>query len=414
MQAQVVGPNTERAAAIKRTRFKKSKIRKAVAIITILLLLCVLIALLFRIIINTTTQSLALKQSPCGIWYSDAGPAVGELGNGINAVSAISKDDVWMVGSKRSMWGVLGEDQVLTIHWDGQQFNDNSPSIRGHLEAVSALDSDNVWAVGNNDKRELIIHWDGKHWNTADIPNAGSTTYALMSIKAVADDNVWVTGRSVINSYEWHTLILHWNGIDWTSSQISGLGNADSTLYSIDAIAANDIWAAGETSDPSSSSSGTLTNTHPLLAHWDGASWSAYTIYNVDGSLSVISASSANDVWSGGSAGGPLLLHWDGKRWNTISNTSLSMFEPIQALTAASPDNVWIAGAYWGDELAIAHWDGTKWSRILGPKPKIQTDFRAMTVDHEGNVWAGGFAYNNEDDWIYYALTARFIPNSCQ
>jgi hypothetical protein len=55
-------------------------------------------------------------------------------------------------------------------------------------------------------------------------------------------------------------LIEHWDGSQWSLVAPPAVGN--STLYGVDALASDDVWAVGGAHGDS------------LVEHWDGTGWS--------------------------------------------------------------------------------------------------------------------------------------------
>src|SRR5262245_44595364 len=81
----------------------------------------------------------------------------------------------------------------------------------------------------------------------------------------------------------------------------------------MDAVAPNDVWAAGFTTSPT---------TTPFVMHWDGSQWTSIDSFrSLNGTVRTITAYSANDVWVAGQGGSsyPTLYHWDGTSWSPVS-----------------------------------------------------------------------------------------------
>src|SRR6478672_862387 len=146
---------------------------------------------------SMSEQSLPHGCSPA--WYVVPSQDVGANENNLYSVAAIGPNDVWAVGS------YTGTGRYLTLieHWDGGQWNIvPSPSPGGYnnfLVGVSAVASDDVWAVGsyNNDSfysthHLLTIHWDGMQWNEVPNPDPGGNyENYLTAVDARASDDVW-------------------------------------------------------------------------------------------------------------------------------------------------------------------------------------------------------------------------------
>ena len=74
--------------------------------------------------------------------------------------------------------------------------------------AVRALAADDVWTAGvaelaaETQPRGLILHWDGKRWQSYTLP-AGAGKLDAIAFSAAGDG--WIAGQD----------LLHWNGSDW-------------------------------------------------------------------------------------------------------------------------------------------------------------------------------------------------------
>ena len=83
-------------------------------------------------------------------------------------------------------------------------------------------------------------------------------------------------------------------------------------LYAVTALAANDVWAVGEFTNPIS---------RTLALHWNGSSWAHVPTPTGDGysHLYGVTALASNDVWAVGDDGNSTLaLHWDGSQWTRV------------------------------------------------------------------------------------------------
>src|SRR5207249_2791426 len=98
-----------------------------------------------------------------------ASPNPGSMFNNLMAVSTVSTNDVWAVGSYRNSGG---PDQTLVEHWNGTQWtvvpSPNSEPSYNYLFGVAVVAANDVWAVGTYNGyggRTLILHWDGAQWS---------------------------------------------------------------------------------------------------------------------------------------------------------------------------------------------------------------------------------------------------------
>ena len=267
---------------------------------------------------ETTTQPLILHYDGSN-WSIVPGPVVTGTWAGLDAVTAIAPDDVWVVGS---IAGVSYRDQQPYIaHWDGEEWTVfDSPTGDGdssHLSAVDAISANDVWAVGydrdvkGNYVTPLIVHWDGSTWSAVPNPSYTTGAHELNGLKALAANDVWAVGRE-----DNMALIEHWDGSTWTKVAATGPDAPWYALIQIDGAAPDDLWAVGGVTyedDPAHS--------RPLLMHYDGSTWSVapndlneyYYFYP----LSDVSVLSNYEAWATGVTAvndhlQPLMLRYSG------------------------------------------------------------------------------------------------------
>jgi hypothetical protein len=215
-------------------------------------------------------------------------------GNVLNAVAAVSSNDVWAVGWYQS--GPTGQEGgALTMHWDGAHWTVIPNPSRGTLYGVTAISSNDVWAVGE----QSILHWNGTSWSVVSFPPPPGDSYQILKgISAVSASDIWAVGYSqsaYFYGYRYYPLAYHWDGTRW--NLIPNAGNIDEYFHAVDAIAANDVWAVGDNGQ---------------TQHWNGANWSrvAAPVPGLGGRFNGIAAASASDVWAVGS-------YSNGNQWLT-------------------------------------------------------------------------------------------------
>jgi len=171
-------------------------------------------------------------------------PLQGASGDMLLDVEAIAPDDVWMVGR---WFRFLPSDAVIwpgvAMHWDGSSLEVFeppliSPTAAQQLNAVSAVTTNDVWAVGSGGGDEsYIFHFDGTDWSHVPGPVPG-TSRVLGDVVALAADDVWA-GGFYSDAGGTHPLMLHWDGSSWTQVA-SPAGGSDFA-----AIAPDDIFTVG-------------------------------------------------------------------------------------------------------------------------------------------------------------------------
>jgi hypothetical protein len=228
--------------------------------------------------------------------------------NELRSVTALSANDAWAVGYRG---GTQNETplETLILHWDGSSWRQvpgpNIPGGANQLSAITAISANDIWAVGSVGGAPLAIHWDGNAWSV--VPTrvgSGLSTERFTAISGTASNDIWVVGQGQgIFTNRTSAHIRHWDGTRWTqrvcyASSASnppqgyeGEGSPDAYFTGVAAAASNDVWAVG------ASGSG------PMVLHWDGRAWTAVThprVFPNTAVLQAVATSSGGGVWSVG------------------------------------------------------------------------------------------------------------------
>ncbi len=244
------------------------------------------------------------------------------------------------------------------------------------------------------------MHFDGTAWTAFSVPYPN----CLSGVAAISPTDAWAVG--FVGAY--NQTIFRWNGTQWSlfPGPVFGPGD-ESTLVSITAISANDIWAAGTLL----SNEGQLASL--LLEHWDGTAWTP-TILNPGNSGGFVSplgifADATNDVWVVGYSEPfvdqfqTLVVHYDGTSWKTVPSPNRGKgSNELWGVQALAPDNVWAVGYYTPEPppaessalTLIEHWDGTRWSVVPSPNIKQGTyypnELFGLVAVSATDIWAFG------------------------
>ncbi len=219
----------------------------------------------------------------------------GQIADG---VADISPTDAYATGG-----GLGSASEGEVAQWNGTTWtkltvplpqNDN---LASNLDAISADSSDDVWIVGTYElevtssdyaDETYSLHWNGSSWSIVSMPLEPGTNpdfeYVLNSVEAITPTNVWAVGEAEnVADGSSATLIEHWNGTDWSivSSPSPGTGAA---LYGVTASSATDVWAVGSYTPTGSSTAQTLT------LNWNGTAWSTVTSPNASSGSSVLTS----------------------------------------------------------------------------------------------------------------------------
>lgn len=286
-------------------------------------------------------------------WSTVANPTPPDGLGTLQAIAAVSPNDVWAVGEQYKNVSAPSsaphvQGHVLVEHWNGKHWSlVNAPNPMGDdtatntLQSIVAFSSSDIWAVGSatslaqQQRRSFIEHWDGHTWSI--VPDAGSNgrvrAAALWSIEAIGNGQVLAGGAKLGSDGQYHAWMERWNGQQWSDRDVTQLGQESSAILSLSVLAENDIWAVVQYSSPNNGP------TYNRLAHWDGQNWNRVQVpdwmkpEDTPG-VSTVIALARNAVWAIGDTivngnSEPFIAHWDGKSWQQE--------QIVTMLTGASP-----------------------------------------------------------------------------
>lgn len=308
--------------------------------------------------------------APSASWRVVPDPHFGTLAG----IDAVSSNDMWAVGYYYDQ--PQGRNLPLAEHWNGSAWTALTlPSDKpGYnvLNAVSAVSSNDVWAVGSSTPRyysylffPMIQHWDGTSWKVIPSPNVGQGE--LKGVAAVAADDVWAVGTQ--GYPQQGVLVEHWNGTAWAEVDAGHSDDAGS-LNGISARTAEDIWAVG------SYLGGWKTLT--LAEHWDGTAWATVATpspMEYNDLLGVSVDPTGSGVWAVGSQNPGVGYHalterFDGTSWS-VSEIDSSI-PHLYGVVSLSPTSAWAVG--YGADLSplTQRWNGSTWSEVPDPVHGLQ------------------------------------------
>ena len=357
-------------------------------------------------------------------------PSPNVQGNALNAVTAVSASDAWTVGYQND--NNLNESRTLIQHWDGTSWkNVKSPnpgttkncqnSNTGNvLNAVTAVSSDDVWAVGFSFTctallKPMALHWDGTKWSTVPTPKLNTNdNSALNGIVAFATDNVYAVGYQPATNGAVQTLIEHWDGSAWSVVPSPNGNSTGNVLTSISGTSPNDIWAVGTLTAPN-------IEVRTLALHFDGNQWTVVPTPNpVGGSsldqnvLTSVVAVSPDDVTAVGFtlfnfSELTMVQHWDGNSWTVVSSPNQSSafgsFNTLRGVTAVNGTDLYAVGffadsASAGQQLTmVLHFDGNAWTIINSPVKGLAQQLNGVfALPGSTDVWVAGASSRNGTD----------------
>jgi hypothetical protein len=213
------------------------------------------------------------------------------------------------------------------------------------------------------------------------------------NVYCVNSSDCWAVGSTAGKPS--HALIESYNGTQWalTSSPSAG-GDAASTLAGVSCADARDCWAVGEVT------SGSGSDSHPLIEHFDGSEWSMSTASRLSGALAGVSCMNTGQCWAVGHVGiGPgaaLIEHYDGSVWSTVTAFTTgelaSMGTVLTGVTCKDTDHCWAVGSTADGHALTAHHAGDQWSVVPSDDtPTGDVDvLSGVTCSTAGTCWAVG------------------------
>lgn len=211
------------------------------------------------------------------------------------------------------------------------------PQISGsdvHTNSLFCIYDNNIWLAedyfnSSSDFGANFWHYSGASWIK---DTALSSAYGVQSIIFLNANLGWAVGRGGIHSY---------NGSTWTLINSPVIGST--FLYDIVATSASDIWVSGA---------------YGLLFHFDGITWTKFTISA--STLVSLSLISRDNIWVADNYG--KVFNYNGIGWVSKGqiSTNNSYFNKIKAI---SNTDIWISnGSGSSTGSGLWHYDGTTFS----------------------------------------------------
>jgi hypothetical protein len=214
---------------------------------------------------------------------------------------ARSATNVWAVGKSPGV-------TALVEHYDGTSWTvADTPTVRAGLNAVAAVSDNDIWAVGeglvnpDGSKTALIMHYDGIRWSVApnqvSVPSTFVAHNGLTSIVALGARDIWAVGTATDRLSVNQPVIQHYDGTRWTRVAAPAKP-AGVTHFGLKGIAAttSGLFAVGGLSR-------TDLTEDAVALRWNGSTWSfestQHTAATSDGFNGVVDAKDGH-VWAVG------------------------------------------------------------------------------------------------------------------
>jgi hypothetical protein len=400
-------------------------------------------------------------------------PCCGHSASWLGDISAISANEVWVVGTTHYYDGKTHYSYNRALLWNGTQWDDISPPSWGYyngLGEVEAIRSNDVWAAGSLSANPTLFRWNGTQWLTVPAPHPGY----VADVEARAANDIWVAFRPGQNA---SCAVYHWNGTGWrhilgntgcpnaivpvSATDVLAVGtrvepdpldpemgrnlshaerwdgsqwqtvpsespSREGRNYLLDVaeVSPDDIWAVGYYTTYA------IDGRHKTLAlHWDGEEWNRIPTPNYLGTqtstLTGVSAISSNDVWAVGYAGDAqyehslrgLLMHWDGTSWTIVSDSSTGvLFNSVEMVSATDGWAVgyfqWTSGGNTHRRVKVVRWDGIRWSLTsVGEPPGTNAWLNDVVATSPTDVWAVGVANDRSLIMHYDGYSFHTVPS---
>jgi hypothetical protein len=344
-----------------------------------------------------------------GGWTVNDVQLYGTGDNSVGAIAGSSPSDIWAVGNYLPDTANSNQDATLGFaeHFDGTSWTVvPTPNTGSNFNSFygAAASGGQAWAVGeylngNYQDRALIEHWNGTQWSIADNPQPGSVRDMFHGASALSPSDVWAVGTQEGADHVFRTLVEHWDGSSWSAIPAPNPGSTGDQLYAVDAVAPDNVWAAGMQLSGDSPDQG-------LVEHWNGVQWSVVPLpapSSADLVMLTGITASADGVFVTGEADSPegggqaLIQRYQNGTWSTAHLPA-----PPKGVNwtnmwgiSSSGDTVWAVGTYVDPatdnnvNLVLKGTDGA-WSANPAPNPGSGSNLLGGIASIGGQLWAVG------------------------
>lgn len=320
----------------------------------------------------------------------------------------------WAVGGSRSLRGghTLIE-RLVDGRW--REVPSPSPGSSAYLNDADALSSSDGWAVGFDctrhgdcaaggiGSRALVLRWNGARWKVVPSPQPGTGADVLTSVDAVAPDDVWAAGFQLdVGPYVRHPLLMHWDGARWSVTAAPDLAGTDVYLSSIAVRGRHDVWAVGHRC---AGACAPVLRSRPVVLRWNGSRWRVARSPSIrawDSSFEDVVPRSPTNAWAVGTLQRkrlsdplPLVEHWNGRSWHRapvpVSGSKGDLFA-----VAATSKTIWALGDHGAGSRYMTLAErrtGSGWKVARTPSPPAHLTYLADADAGSGSsVWAAAFS----------------------
>ncbi len=259
--------------------------------------------------------------------------------------------------------------------WIVQSSIDDSPSY---------IQSADIYMINNNHGYatidENVYEYLGSSWDLMD-----TFEKRIYAMDGSGQNDIWLAGRDYI--------VWHYDGISWT--QQSDIPNTH--IFDIEVIGDNNIWFGGGSSDP-------------YLYHYDGSSYTEYSLNSAAGGIEDIQFISNNEGYALSEDG--WIFYWNGAGWSVHTSGDDLPDNDLYYKNMSVTENgeIWVCRSivtYDSDEQwyfsKIYHYDGTTWHQKT-VRSSSNSGYYDIHMISDTQGWAigaaGGMLFSgNGDSW---------------
>jgi len=368
----------------------------------------------------SSTDAWAVDSVSGDFWHWSGTPGSGggwsniaSASAGLNSVYMTSATDGWAVGAGGIIYRFTGGSWTLYT------------TVGQTLNSAFMVDQNEGWAVGVGG---VIYHYTSGQWTGPISP--APTSENLNSVFMISPTEGWAVGAG--------GTVLHYTNGAWTMVQnVSGtsqdlngvsfagttgwaVGNVgtlislssqtpqgipSATLESVYLSSPSDGWIVGCSTGGCGSGAG-----EPILAHWDGTSFTRGTASAITADLFSVYMLSTSEGWAVGGIGTtPVILHYTGGTW--VQVPAPPMGGVLRSVSMVDSGNGWAVG----DSGAILHYSGGSWEAVSSPTTNT---LRGVFMLGPSDGWAVGdggtiLSYQSVNgQWIGYPSPTSSQLNS--
>jgi hypothetical protein len=295
-------------------------------------------------------------------------PFVVGISSSLEGVTCVSSSDCWAVGYS-STYAPHYATFTLLVNWNGRRWLPfRTTRLAGALEAVSCVTTADCWAVGTSQDGTLILHWNGRGWNTSGPTWNGQ----LMAVACPTVSECWASG----GVFQGPNTMALWDGQLWKTVRIpqprqwTGIGFY---LRGLDCVSPTDCWADGSTAEDIGFNE---------TLHWNGRKWAVVPAGRVNHGLAWqtgIECATPADCWAIGAAWHGIgqrnsIRHWNGRRWS-VAKVPWRWQSGLRGTVCVSSDDCWAIGSAYNNldrtrsRNEALHWNGRRWHVVAVPQP---------------------------------------------